>query len=155
MDIQTKVGIIVTNSDSLLLIKEKLDYNNRSLWNIVKGSYEGGESIEEATIRECHEEASLEVDLLGSLGVYVSQADGKVRVQFNFLARAKNGKARIAAQEEQKERGEEISEARWFSREDAAKLNPEDFVTNRAYQLVQDYLQGHMFPLGVCKSVGM
>lgn len=109
MDIRIKVGVVVTDEDGrVLLIKEKYNEYPTPRWNIIKGTFDGDETISDAAKRECREEASLEVDLLRALGVYMSEESGKVRVQFNFLARAHNTRASVAMKEEQALRGELI-----------------------------------------------
>ncbi len=73
MDTKIKIGVVVEGSDGrALLIKEKFAANPESLWNIIKGTYDGGETIAETALRECREEASVEVELVSSLGVYIS-----------------------------------------------------------------------------------
>lgn len=157
MDIQTKIGaVIVDDNDSVLLIKEKLEKKPVALWNIVKGSYEGGETIIEAAIRECKEETSLDVELTESLGVYISEGSGKIRVQFNFLAHAKQEKAAAPAiKAEQEMRDEAIEEVKWFTKEEAQKLKEEEFVSLRSYQLLHDWLSGKRFPIDLCKHVDL
>ncbi len=156
MDIQTKVGVIVTNErGDILLIKEKLEKKPVSLWNIIKGSYQGGESVMQAAIRECTEEASVDVDLLFSLGTYIAEEPGKIRVQFNFLARSKSDIIALASEKDQQSRGEAIEDARWLTREDVEKIGKEEFASLRAYQLVQDWLSGKEFPIDSVQQVAM
>jgi ADP-ribose pyrophosphatase YjhB (NUDIX family) len=144
------VASVVTHKDGrILLIKEQLQKNDVPLWNIVKGSYHGGETVFEAAIRECKEETSLDVRLVGSLGTYVAEADGKMRIQFTFIAQptATSGEAHIADAATQEGLGETISEIRWFSKEELQKLGPSDFVSLRAYAVLQDWLKGTRYPL--------
>lgn len=156
MDTKPKVGVIVVGDDGrALLIKEKLPKKPAPLWNTIKGSHDSGETIFEAAIRECKEEASLDVELTHSLGVYVSEKDEKKRVQFNFLAHAKDVSARLASIEEQESRDENIQELRWFTKEEILKMSPEEFISERTYKLLHDWISGKEFPLEVCKQVPM
>lgn len=156
MDIKAKVGIVVTREDEeVLLIKERIERKPASLWNIIKGSYNGGETIFEAAKRECKEEASLDVELTHSLGVYISEKSGRIRIQFNFLARTNDVEVKIASIEEQISRNEAIQEVRWFTKEEIANMNPEDFVSTRAFELLRDWMAGKAFPLETCKQVEM
>ncbi|QQS60824.1 MAG: NUDIX hydrolase [Candidatus Moraniibacteriota bacterium] len=156
MDIQIKVGIIVINErGDILLIKEKLEKNSISLWNIVKGSYQGGETIMQAAIRECMEEASANVKLLSSLGTYVAEEQGKIRAQFNFLARANSDIIALALEKDQQSRGEAIEDTCWFTRENVGKIGKEEFASLRAYQLIQDWLSGKEFPIDSIQQVSM
>ena len=156
MDVQVKVGVIVTNEKGeILLIKEKLEKKPVSLWNIIKGSYQGEETIMQAATRECMEEASVDVDLVSSLGAYIAEESGKIRVQFNFLAQATFNNIAPASEEEQQARSEAIEDARWFAKEDVEKIGKEEFASLRAYQLVQDWLSGKEFPIDSVQQVSM
>jgi len=156
MDTKIKVGVIVVGGDGrVLLIKEKLAKNPTPLWNIIKGSHDSGETIFDTAIRECKEEASLDVTLAHSLGVYVSEEADKRRVQFNFLARADSVNAKPALIAEQELRGESVLEVRWFTKEELLKMHPEEFISLRAYELLHDWIDGKEFPLEVFKQVGM
>ncbi|MBP7811821.1 MAG: NUDIX hydrolase, partial [Candidatus Moranbacteria bacterium] len=65
MDTKAKIGVIVADKEGrVLLVKEKLEKKPVALWNIIKGSYDGGETIFEAAKRECWEEVSLNVELI-------------------------------------------------------------------------------------------
>lgn len=154
METKIKVGVVIVGkNERVLLIKESLKKNPRPLWNIIKGSYDGSETIFEAAKRECLEEASLEVDLTHSLGVYISEEPEKMRVQFNFLAHAKNMSAKIASAEDQASRNESIEEVHWFTKEEVAKMIPEDFVSLKTYELLQDFLAEKEFSLEVYKQL--
>lgn len=156
MDTKIKVGVIVEGDNNrVLLIKEKLAKKPVPLWNIIKGSYDGGETIFAAAIRECKEEASIEVTLVSSLGVYVSEESEKIRAQFNFLARTEDTSAKIASVEEQGSRDENIEELRWFTKEEILKMKPEDFISLRTYELLHDWISGKEFPLEAYKQVAM
>lgn len=156
MDTKIKVGVVVVVDDGrVLLIKEKLSKNDPPLWNIIKGSHEAGETVHEAALRECREEAGLDVELTSSLGVYISQVLGKIRVQFNFLAHAKSTETTLAVNAEQESRGEAILEARWFTKEEISNMNPDEFMSERTRELIKDWMAGKTFPLEVCKKVGM
>lgn len=156
MDTKIKIGVVIVADDGrVLLIKEKLSKDEPALWNIIKGSHEGGETVGEAALRECREEVGLDVELVSSLGVYISQAPGKTRIQFNFLAHAKSTEATLAVSPEQESRGEAILEARWFTKEDLAIMQPNEFMSSRTRELLNDWMTGKSLPLDVCKEVEM
>jgi ADP-ribose pyrophosphatase YjhB (NUDIX family) len=156
MDIQVKVGVVVTDADDrVLLIKEKLETKPCALWNIIKGSHESGETMEATALRECQEEAGIQVEMKSFLGVYVSEESEKMRIQFNFLTYAIETSARLADKAEQETRDEAIEEARWFTREEIQKMSLEEFVSARSYEVLQDWMSGQSFPLSVCKQVRM
>lgn len=157
MNTKVKIAVVVTNKDEkVLLIKEKVEEKPKPLWNIIKGSYDGGETIFDAAMRECREEASIDVELTHSLGVYASEESEKIRVQFNFLAHAKDGaSAQVADAKDQALLNETIEEVRWFTKEEIQAMHPDEFVSSRSYELLMDWVRGESFPLNACKQVKM
>jgi ADP-ribose pyrophosphatase YjhB (NUDIX family) len=156
MNTQVKVAVVVVNKEGkALLIKEKLQKKPVALWNIIKGSYDGGETILEAAKRECREEASIDVTLTHSLGVYISEEPGKIRVQFNFLAQADNEDIALASREEQESRDEAIEEVQWTTKEEIQSMKEDSFVSQRAQELLKDWMTDKKFPLEAYKQVNM
>ena len=156
MDTKVKVAVVVTNSEGkVLLIKEKLRSKPDALWNVIKGTYDGGETIFECAIRECNEEASLDVMLTYLLGVYISEKEEKMRIQFNYIAVAAHANAHVASASDQERFDESIEEVRWFSADEIAQMSSDDFVSHRAYQLLLDWKSGQSFPLESVKQVSM
>lgn len=157
MDIKTKIGIIVIdNNENILLIKERVKAKDTPLWNIIKGTYgdSGDETIFEASVRECKEEVLLQVDLINSIGCYVSNENNKIRIQFNFLAKAKDI-PKLPPKKEQLLRNEDILEIKWFSKEDILQMKPEEFMSNRARSLILDWISVVKYPLEIFKQVKM
>lgn len=152
MSINTKIkiGVIITNKENeILLIKEKLEDKPTPLWNIIKGTYgdNGEETIFEAAIRECQEEASVKVNLTNLLGCYITKKPGKTRIQFNFLAKIIEGEPSLADKKEQKSRDEDISELKWFNKENLIKMNLDEFISKRAYTAVRNWVEGKSYSL--------
>jgi ADP-ribose pyrophosphatase YjhB (NUDIX family) len=157
MDTQAKIGVVISNNagDQIILIKEKTEKHEKPLWNVIKGSYgdKGDENIFEAAQRECREEASVKVELVNALGAYISKDKDRMRIQFNFLAKVIEGEPKVAPADEQQPRDENIQEIKWFTREEISNLNQEEFISNRIYELVQDWISGKKYPLEVYKQV--
>ena len=157
-DINVKIGVVLADENKrILLVKEKLPNKDRPLWNGVKGSYgdNGDEPIFDAAVRECREEVGAEVELTRALGAYISSRDEKIRIQFNFLATIKSGGPKLADRKEQETRGEDIRELRWFTADEIESIPPEEFMSNRIYELIRDWQKGNAFPLTVYKNVDM
>lgn len=150
-----KVSVIVTNDQGqVLLLKEKVKKNQEPLWNIIKGTYgdNGSETIFEAAKRECREEASIEVELIGSTGCYVAGDVDNYAIQFNFCGKILKGEARIALIDEQKSRDENISEVKWFDIAELRKLSKDEFISEKIYLIVQDWLKEENYPLSIIKQ---
>ena len=153
MDTKVKVAVVVTNSEGkVLLIKEKLRSKSDALWNVMKGTYGGGETM---FVKLANDEASLDVILTHSLGVYISEKEEKMRIQFNYIAVAAHANAHVASAADQERLDESIEEMRWFSADEIAQMSSDDFVSHRAYQLFQDWMSGQSFPLESVKQVSM
>ncbi len=151
MQAQIKVGVLVINKEGrVLLIKEKHSGMSRAKWNIIKGTHEDNEeTVLETAIRECKEEASVEVRLTHALGVYF-YGDKEPHIQFNFLAVVKNDKAAVPNRYHQKLRDEDITEVRWFKKEELARLKEADYVSKIAYGVVQGWLKDEeKYPLEI------
>lgn len=157
MDIKAKIGVIITdeNNEKILLIKERGEENNPLSWNVIKGTYGDSDdkNVFDAAVRECEEEVSVKVELVSALRIYISQTPEKIRIQFNFLAKIKEGVPNVPDKEKQASRKEYIEELRWFGKEELAGMRPGAFLSNRAYQLVQDWLNGKKYPLEIYKQV--
>ncbi|MBA3047621.1 NUDIX hydrolase [Patescibacteria group bacterium] len=158
MSNKIKVGIIITdNQDNILLLKEKIKKNPTPLWNIVKGSYGdmGQETIFETAIRECQEEACVKVVLTGSLGFYTAQKKEKISTIITFTAKIVEGAPRIAKENEQLIRDEDISELKWFNKEEILKMKNKEFISNRVYIIIQNWIKKNHYPLNIIKQVEM
>lgn len=156
-DIKIKVTVLITDKkdERVLLIKEKITKKPVPLWNVIKGTYgdSGEETILEAAKRECREEAGIEVELTNLINVSVAKKDEDLRVQFNFLGEANNENSSLSSEEEQKQRSEEISEIKWFSKEEAKKIPPEEFISKRAYDILQDWIEEKKYPIEMIKFI--
>lgn len=158
MSHQIKVGIIITdNQDRILLLKEKIEKNPIPLWNIVKGTYgdSGVETIFAAAIRETQEETGLEVELIGLLGCYISQQNDDTRSQFTFLAKIIDGVPVLAAENEQTFRNENITELRWFDKTEIREMKASDFISNRTYIMISDWLKEENYSISAVKQAEM
>jgi len=80
------VTAIVTNDVGELLLVHKTDNN---LWALPGGGMDPGESIAQAAVRETKEEAGVDIEVTGIVGLYtnphhvIAYDDGEVRQQFS------------------------------------------------------------------------
>ena len=152
MELKIKISVIITDKDhGVLLLKEKTEKHDRPLWNIVKGTFgdHDNENIFEAAIRECKEEAGVEVKLEKTTGCYVIQKDGDFKLQFNFIGKITQGSPQIAEAKEQASRNEDISDIRWFTPDEIRKIDSKEFISKKIFLMVQDWLNNKTYPLDI------
>lgn len=150
--IYLKTATVVERDGQILLIKEKVDASSPYRWNLIKGTYEiADRKVTVAALRECLEEVGLAVDLKGVLNImFINTESGRLKIQCNFLAEPKEGsEAALPERDEQKSRGEDIAEFRWFKREDILAIPVEDFVSQYIYKVIRQRYEGSVYPLEV------
>ena len=140
LEIKIKVGVLVQKKNKLLLIKELDASRKQHYWNIIKGTFEPArdKNLFAAARRECLEEVGIKVNLKGVLNVFYLKKRGYALFQFNFLGEAKND-PKLASKREQKGRGENITEFRWFSRKNINKLKKTEFMNSRTFVTVKGW----------------
>lgn len=107
-------GIII-NDDKILLIKRKND-PFKDKWALPGGYVEYGETVENAVVREIHEETNLSVEIKELLGVY-SSPDRDPRghtVTIAFILNVKNGDVKG---------GDDAVDAKFFKIQDLPDLS--------------------------------
>ncbi len=153
MQTEIKVAVVVESPDkSVLLIKERTQKFPEGGWNVIKGSHEEDEALQDTIARECLEEAGIKVQLVQSLGVFFVQTSNSNKVQFNFLVVTED-EGRISSQKDQLVRNEMIEEIRWFSREELELLTEKDMLSTRAFRVVQNYLKNLAYPLACTQEI--
>jgi len=142
--LRIKIGILVENKEKLLLIKELNSSNGKYYWNIIKGTFEPDKdnNFLESAIRECKEEAGIEVKVTDLLNImYLAEkARDKYIIQFNLVAFIKKGVPKLTKKDEQQKRNEDIIELKFFSRNGLKKIKKNDFMNERTYLAVNDWL---------------
>jgi len=82
---------VLDDQDRVLLIRR----TDNGLWAIPGGAQDIGEYIAETAVRETREEAGIEVEVTGVVGIYtnphhvMAYSDGEVRQQFSICFRAR------------------------------------------------------------------
>jgi ADP-ribose pyrophosphatase YjhB (NUDIX family) len=108
---------VVDEQDRVLLIQR----TDNGLWALPGGGQEFGEYIAETAVRETREEAGIDIEVTGVVGIYtnpnhvVEYSDGEVRQQFSicFKARYLGGEPTTS---------DESSSVRWVARTDLDAL---------------------------------
>ena len=153
--IKIKIGVLVENRNRLLLIKESNDPDGRYYWNIIKGSFEPDKdkNFFESAKRECEEEAGIRVKLTHLLNVmYLNKKDMYI-IQFNFIASIKKGIPKVAKINHQKMRNEDIVELKFFSKNELRKMKEQEFMNERAFLAVKEWLQNKKSDLKIFKFI--
>lgn len=144
---KTKVAVVVENSQKqVLLIREKTPRYPQFGWNTIKGSVDPGESLTEAVVRECREEAGVRVELQNLIGIHEVISGEEQKLQFNYVVTTEDS-GQVPDQKDQEVRDEAIEEVRWFTWEELESLAEDQMLNKRAYQVIQEYLGGKVYPL--------
>lgn len=133
------VTAAVSHEDGRLLLIHRVD---NDYWALPGGAMELGESVADAAVREVEEEAGVEVELVGLVGIYTDPGhvmaynDGEVRQEFSvcFHARAIGGEPR--------QDNTETKAAKWIDPADVAGLNIHPSMRRR----IEDAIAGRSEP---------
>lgn len=149
-----KAGVVIRHRGRILLIRER---NNRTLkykWNIIKGTFDPKKdtSIISTAIREACEEAGAKISLKYFLGIYYLKDDRSALTMFTFVADLLNPQVKAPSPQTQAKYGSDrVIGVKFFTKQELSKLKPADFIGERGYLSVQDYLKGIRFPLDILK----
>lgn len=105
-------GCVIRRKDGKYLLVQEAQSKVYGLWNLPAGHVDKGESIEEAALREVHEETGYEVELVDKIDIYHETIESPVRHAF----RAKIIGGELRAQEG------EILDAKWFSYDEITQM---------------------------------
>jgi phosphatase NudJ len=108
----TLVALVVVPRNGRYLIVEERDGS----WYLPAGRVEPGESLTAAAARETIEEAGVQIELEGLLGMDHQWAAGRTRLRFAFVARA------VGAADPKSTPDEHTRSARWASKSEIATL---------------------------------
>lgn len=143
-NIVIKISALIVSHGTLLLMKEKSSRDNQYHWNIIGGTYEPKKdrNLLEAIQREAMEEAGAGIKNIKLLNIFEVEREQKTIIQFIFLANLKSKNFRLAPRHEQKKRGEDIIEIRFFNKKVLRKMRRKDFFGDRSYLAVKNWLMG-------------
>lgn len=151
MTLKSKIAVVLVDTGRLLLIKEWSNKKKGYYWNLIKGTYgdHEGETLEICAKREALEEAGVNIEIDCLISCYLAMGND-VGIQFNFLAHPKDKNAvSIVDKEEQKLRGEDITELKWFTKEELSKMDKDQFINNRISMVINDYLKNERYSFDV------
>ncbi|GAB4106743.1 NUDIX domain-containing protein [Micromonospora taraxaci] len=113
------VTVFVQDEQGRVLLIQRTD---NGLWALPGGAQDFGEYIAETAVRETREEAGVEVEVTGLVGVYsnpnhvVEYNDGEVRQQFSICFRARYSSGAPTT-------SDESSAVQWVARDGLAELS--------------------------------
>jgi 8-oxo-dGTP pyrophosphatase MutT (NUDIX family) len=138
--IKLKIGVIIEDDNGrIFLQKEKFSRNLVHKWNIITGSFEEKDNcMPDTAIRECKEEANLDIKLTGIFQVLTINKSGGYKIYVIFTAKPLSGHA-LSHQSLQEKFGESIIEQKWFTKEEIANINKSDFVTSSLAATISQY----------------
>lgn len=121
-------GIIV-QGDRVLMVRRRVK-EGELMWQFPAGAIEGGETAEEAAVRETQEETGLTVEAVKLLGERVHPKTGRL---MSYTACAPiSGEAHVADEEE-------LAEVAWVAHAEIA-----EYVPYGLFEPVQEYLDGEL-----------
>ena len=105
--------------------------------------------------REAEEEANAKIKIKNLLNTLYLKKQGKIYIQFNFIAELvgnKFGLSKKTAQKKFRKNGtEEIVDIRLFSKKELHAMKRSEFIGERTYVSIHDWLKGKKHPLDVLR----
>ncbi len=145
--IQIKCGVLIQKKNRLLLIRERNSIDGQYYWNIIKGSFEPqkDKNIFNTAKREAWEEARAKIHLKNLFKIFIVHDSYRVLIQFNFMADLIGSSFRLAkpAKQYKYRRGEDIKDIRLFSKKELKKINKKEFISERTYLSVKEWLKNN------------
>jgi ADP-ribose pyrophosphatase YjhB (NUDIX family) len=154
-NLEIKITALILRDEKVLLIKEKNTDDGKYYWNLIKGTFEPkrDKGILNIVVRECQEEVNIGVAINNLINVIYYRKKDKIRLQFNFVCSAKNGNPVLSHHHEQVSRGEDIIAIKLFTKEQLTLMKKSEFMNERIYLIVHDFLAGKMNDLSVLKEI--
>jgi len=141
------VGALVEKDDKYLLVQE-LKRKCHLQWNLPLGRLVVGEKMREGALREVKEESGYDVRLIGLVDVCNNYNDDAVLMRFTYAGEIVGGNI-------DERLSDEISDVRWFSKQELQKMNEEgklrggDEILNSILQ----YEKEELLPADLIKDV--
>ena len=152
-----KIGALIEHHSKLLLIKEKSWQDSAYHWNFVKGTVEPkhDRTLMAAARREAKEEANARIRITHVLNVLLLYKNDTLFIQRNFIARLVGSRFEVSPLKEQKRYriDEEIVDVALFTKQRLHKMKRSEFIGERTYQSIQDWLAGKRYPLNLIKTL--
>lgn len=138
--VKLKIGVIIEDKEGkVFLQKEKFSANIEHKWNFITGSFEEKDgSMIRTAIRECQEEANIEVNLTGVFKILTVNKPDSYRIYVIFTAEPLSDHS-ISHPSLQEKFGEDIIEQKWFTKKEILAIDEKDFVTASLSSTIRQY----------------
>ena len=154
--IKIKAGVIARHQGRVLLIRELNRCTGRYKWNMIKGTFEPAKdaSILDRAIREAWEEAGARIKLKYFLSAYYLRDGRDALMTFVFVADLVNKNFGVLPKTVQAKYGEDtVIKVKLFTKKELLQLKPPDFIGQRGYLAVREYLTGTKYPLRIVQTL--
>ena len=135
-------SVSIFNETEVLIIKENKPTAVEK-WNFPSGRIEYGEDILYSARREVKEETGLDVELIGTTGVYnfISSTNNQV-ILFHFIGEVTGGSINLEE--------DEISDSKWIKVSDLVKFENEDLREPEVLkQIINNLLKNNLYPINI------
>ena len=138
------VGGLLEKGGKYLLVKES-GGPDKGKWNIPAGILDMGENPVEGAAREIREETGFDFEATNILGIYAGHKVNGGTYAIKIIVAGEFG-------EEQSELYDDISETKWFSKDEILAMGPETLRTVDIKDMFEDYEAGIRYPLDLIKK---
>ena len=131
--------------------------DNSYHWNIIKGTFEPEKDKDfiETAKRESREEANASINVVGLLNILYLRKNKRSFIQFNFVANLIGSKFHISQRHKQRKfrKDEDIAEVKMFTKKEVKNIRKGDFIGERTYITIKDWLKNKKSQRGLIKKV--
>jgi phosphatase NudJ len=143
------VALIIEHNGKYLIVEEyNEDQDNRLVFGHPCGHIDGKETIEQAAIREGHEETGCDIELLSLVSINDYVKENETIYRFCFEAKLKTIPASLQADDPDNE----ILAVKWYTKEQIMS-GKDCWRTRLVGQNFEDYFNGNRYPLSLIRSI--
>ncbi|MGN1281808.1 MAG: NUDIX domain-containing protein [Succinivibrio sp.] len=143
------VALIIEHEGKYLIVEEyNEDQDNRLVFGNPCGHIDAKETIEQAAIREGHEETGCDIELVSLVSINDYVKDNETIYRFCFEAKLKN----YAGNMDPDDPDNEILAVKWYTKEEIYN-GKDNWRTRLVGQNFDAYFAGQRYPLSLIKSI--